>query len=76
MARMTNLLHEPLFHFLVLGAGILFLAALAGESDQNQPDQIVVSPGQIDRLVQTWQQTWQRPPTRAELDRVFITLMG
>ncbi len=64
MARFTHFLREPLVHFLVLGAGIFLLAALVGESDQDQPDQIVVSVGQIDRLVETW----QRPPTQAELE--------
>ncbi len=68
MARFANLLREPLTHFFLLGAGIFLLAALVGESDQNQPDQIVVSAGQVDRLVETWQRTWQRPPTQAELE--------
>jgi hypothetical protein len=68
MARTTTLLREPLVHFFVLGAGIFLLAALVGESDQDQPDQIVVSVGQIDRLVETWQRTWQRPPTQVELE--------
>ena len=68
MARTTTLLREPLVHFFVLGAGIFLLAALVGESDENRPDQIVVSVGQIDRLVETWQRTWQRPPTQAELE--------
>ncbi len=64
---MTNLLREPLVHFLFLGAGIFFLSALVGESD-DPPDQIVVSVGQIDRLAETWQRTWQRPPTQTELE--------
>ncbi len=68
MARFTHFLREPLVHFLVLGAGIFLLAALVGDSDQDQPDQIVVSVGQIDRLVETWQRTWQRPPTQVELE--------
>ena len=68
MARFTHFLREPLAHFFVLGAGIFLLAALVGESDESRPDQIVVSAGQIDRLVETWQRTWQRPPTQAELE--------
>ncbi len=68
MARLTHLLREPLAHFFVLGAGIFLLAALVGESDENQPDEIVVSAGQVDHLVETWQRTWQRPPTQAELE--------
>ncbi len=68
MARLTHFLREPLVHFFLLGAGIFLLAALVGESDQDQPDQIVVSVGQIERLVETWQRTWQRPPTQAEVE--------
>ena len=68
MARLTNFFREPLAHFFVLGAGIFLLAALVGESDQEQPDQIVVSVGRIDRLVENWQRTWQRPPTQVELE--------
>ncbi len=68
MTRLTYLLREPLFHFFVLGTGIFLLSALVGESDENPPDEIVVSAGQIERLVETWQRTWQRPPTRAELE--------
>ncbi len=67
MAQLTNFFREPLAHFFVLGAGIFLLSTLVGESDE-PPDQIVVSVGQIDRLVETWQRTWQRPPTRAELE--------
>ncbi len=68
MARITHFLKEPLVHFFVLGAGIFLLATLVSESDENRPDQIVVSVGQIDRLAETWQRTWQRPPTQAELE--------
>ncbi len=67
MTRFTYLLREPLVHFLVLGAGIFLLAALVGESE-DPLDEIVVSAGQIERLVETWQRTWQRPPTQTELE--------
>jgi len=67
MARLTNFFREPLAHFFVLGAGIFLLSALVGESD-DPPDKIVVSVGLIDRLAETWQRTWQRPPTRSELE--------
>ncbi len=67
MILSTRLLREPLVHFFVLGAGIFLLFALVGESD-DPLDEIVVSSGQVDRLVETWQRTWQRPPTSAELE--------
>ncbi len=67
MTRFTHMLREPLVHFFILGAGIFLLSALVGESDEPL-DEIVVSSGQVDRLVETWQRTWQRPPTSAELE--------
>ncbi len=67
MTRFKQLLREPLVHFFILGAGIFLLSALVGESDEPL-DEIVVSSGQVDRLVETWQRTWQRPPTSAELE--------
>ncbi len=67
MTRFKQLLREPLVHFFILGAGIFLLSALVGESEEPL-DEIVVSSGQVDRLVETWQRTWQRPPTSAELE--------
>ena len=67
MTRFTHFFREPLVHFFVLGAGIFLLSALIGESDEPL-DEIVVSAGQVDRLVETWQRTWQRPHTPAELE--------
>lgn len=66
MTRPTDLLREPLIHFFLLGAGIFLLATLVGEEDR--VDKIVVSSGQVESLVETWQRTWQRPPTRVELE--------
>ena len=63
-----KLLREPLVHFFLLGAGIFLLSALVSESGENRPGEIVVTPGQVERLAETWQRTWQRPPTRAELE--------
>jgi len=62
-----RLLREPLLHFLLLGA-LLFAADrfLAG-SRALPPDRIVVSAGQVENLAITFARTWQRPPTRAEL---------
>ena len=67
MTRLKHMLREPLVHFFVLGSGIFLLAALVGESD-DPLDEIVVSAGQIERLMETWQRTWQRPPTQTEME--------
>lgn len=63
-----RLLREPLFHFLVLGAGLFVLFGLVGNPDKAPADEIVVTSGQIEWLVEGWTRTWQRPPTAQELD--------
>lgn len=57
---------EPLLHFAVLGAGLFLLFSRIGEGDR--PDEIVLTAGEIESLAEGWRRTWQRPPTRAELD--------
>ena len=63
-----KLLREPLFHFLLLGAGLFALFGLVDDSEGQRTDRIVVTTGQIQRLAEGWTRTWQRPPTQAELD--------
>ena len=67
---MKALLREPLLHFLLLGAALFALDAwlrpTAGASQA--ATEIVVSEGRVRALAQNFARTWQRPPTRAELD--------
>jgi hypothetical protein len=67
--RMRALLKEPLFHFLALGA-LLFLIGRGTGNDAGgtMGSRIVVTPGQIERLVSSFAATWQRPPTAVELE--------
>ena len=67
MAKLRRLLSEPLLHFLVLGAALFLLFRLVGDRAGERPDEIVVSAGQIDHLVEVWTKTWLRPPTSVEL---------
>ncbi len=66
-----KLLHEPLVHFLAIGAGLFLLNALLGGSSATQSGQnanrIVVSQGQVEHLTAQFARTWQRPPTEAEV---------
>jgi len=66
---MKRILREPLFQFLVIGA-IVFAgyAAIQDRTATSEPDTIVVTPGRINQLAETFARTWQRPPTREELD--------
>ena len=61
-------LRDPLFHFLLLGAGLFLLAGLLNGSEDEGNNRIVVSPGRIAHLITGFSRTWQRPPTQQELE--------
>jgi len=65
---LKSAIREPLVLFLVLGAGIFVLFEFIGDSDEFQPDEIVVGAGQIERMSQAWRKTWMRVPTQPELE--------
>ena len=68
---MKRLIREPFIHFLLLGA-VIFVAnhLMSGRAD-SQPGQIVITQGQITSMVIGYSRTWQRPPTREELERLI-----
>jgi len=64
-----KLLTEPLVQFLGLGALLFVVAGVMGKTGTGEADRrIVVTEGQVVRLMEGWSRTWQRPPTRRELD--------
>jgi hypothetical protein len=71
---MKKIIREPLVHFLLAGAALFLLFGAVGDRGSSggvtgpESDQIVVSEGDFERLVTGWNKTWQRPPTREELD--------
>ncbi len=66
MSSLRRFLHEPLFHFALIGAGLFALYALIpGEPDT--PGEIIVSRGKIEQLATGFAKIWQRPPTEREL---------
>lgn len=66
-----KLIHEPLVHFLAIGAALFLLSGLFGGSTATQSGQnsyrIVVTPGQVEHLTAQFTRTWQRPPTETEV---------
>ena len=64
---MTRWLKEPLFHFLLIGAGLFMLYGWQTDDDALQPDQIVFTEAHVDRLINLWERKWQRLPTQQEL---------
>ena len=62
-------LREPLVHFLLLGAALFALdAGLRPAAAPVASTEIVVSEARIASLAQNFRRTWQRPPTKEELD--------
>ncbi|HET6564168.1 MAG TPA: peptidylprolyl isomerase [Xanthomonadales bacterium] len=61
---MSKWLKEPLLHFLVLGGLIFVFYGLVSERRSEQ--EIFISAGQQDNLINTFTRTWQRPPTPVE----------
>jgi len=62
------ILSEPLLHFLLIGA-LLFGGYTYLQSDtRSTPKSFVVSTGKIEHLASLFSRTWQRPPTRVELE--------
>lgn len=64
-----TLAREPLIHFLLLGAVLFGLDAwLRPAATPAATAEIVVTEARIRNLAQNFGRTWQRPPTREELD--------
>ncbi|MGI9471326.1 MAG: peptidyl-prolyl cis-trans isomerase [Rubripirellula sp.] len=65
---MNQFIREPLVHFLLAGAALFTLFRWVGDADEVDADQqIVVSEGRIEQFATVFAKTWQRPPTREEL---------
>ncbi|MEE4216776.1 MAG: peptidylprolyl isomerase [Xanthomonadales bacterium] len=62
---MSKWLKEPLVHFLLLGAVIFFVYGLVAEKGRAE-NEIFISRGQQENLVNTFSRTWQRLPTPVE----------
>ena len=69
MSRHTSLklLREPLFHFLLFGAGIFLVYSVVKGPDEVKSNRIVIEETQVLRLAEQFQRTWMRPPIRQEL---------
>ena len=65
---MSQWLKEPLFHFLVIGAGIFLLYGVTAEESENEETRIEVSTVRADRMVTLWEKRWNRPPTQEEFN--------
>ncbi len=59
-----KLLHEPLVHFMFIGAAIYLLYGIFAEPVSEEADNtIVVSAGEIEWMQTAWQKRWNRKST-------------
>ncbi|MDH3711753.1 MAG: peptidylprolyl isomerase [Cyclobacteriaceae bacterium] len=63
----NKLVHEPLVHFLLIGAAIFVFYGLTRDVASEAPNRIVVTQGQQEQLVANFNRTWLRPPSKDEL---------
>lgn len=69
---MTRMLREPLFHFLLLGAGIFGLFAVFNDAPVPTAERtIVVTEDDARRLAAEFEATWRRAPNEEELDTLI-----
>jgi hypothetical protein len=64
----AGFLREPLVHFLLLGAALFAITGLRGEGPAAGSRRIEVGPERVEQLATLFGRTWQRPPTRQELE--------
>jgi hypothetical protein len=63
---MRRILHEPLVHFLAIGALMFAVYAVVSHRSRD-PGMIEVGQGQIDMMTAVFERTWQRVPTPDEV---------
>ena len=71
---MKNLIKEPLVHLLALGAILFGIGLARGDAAGLSTNRIALTPGVVERLIEGFRLTWQRPAGRkitgAELVRM------
>ena len=68
---MKKYIREPFLHFLLLGALIFIAHRFLSMRVDDEPQRIVITQGQITSMMIGYSRTWQRPPTREELERLI-----
>ena len=63
---MRKLIREPLVHFLAIATVLFGIGILRGEGTGPATNRIAITPGTVERLLQGFRLTWQRPPTENE----------
>lgn len=70
--HLTRALREPLLHFLIIGAVIFGLYwVYDGQQETPASERIIVTPGTVNTIVQTFRLKRLRAPTKAELESLI-----
>jgi hypothetical protein len=64
-----KLLHEPLLHFLLIGAGLFLLFNQLADTETESAQRIVITQADLDQLAATWLRAKGRPPSTQERER-------
>jgi hypothetical protein len=62
---------QPLVHFLLAASAIFVIDEVRGGETRPDRGLIVVTDAQIDRMSAMWEQSWDRPPARHELETIL-----
>jgi len=68
---MRRILKEPLFHFLLLGGLIFFMASFVYNKDRKAEHTIVISNEKIGNIIRLYTVTAGAPPTKKQLDAMI-----
>ncbi len=64
---LKKVVREPLLHFFLVGAAFFLVYGWVNREETIDANEIVVSAGQVDRLVMQFERLWTRKPTEEEL---------
>lgn len=72
---MKSFLREPLVHFLALGAMLFVIGQVRGAPANPGGSRIAITEGHIERLLEGFRMTWNRPPTEEEFRTMVEELL-
>lgn len=66
-----RIIRDPLFVFLLLSVAIFFYYSVVTDPEETGDNVVVLTDGDIDRLVDVYQRTWNSPPDSLALTRLI-----
>ncbi|TLU65118.1 peptidyl-prolyl cis-trans isomerase [Thalassotalea litorea] len=69
--KITQLIKEPLTHFIVIAVGLFLAFDVMNDNEDDAQHVINVSSGRVEQLHQRFVKVWQRTPTQEEMDKLI-----